>query len=235
MNSRTSFLIPSEVTTCSSGCWLCVSFTGVERQLSTPQVPWLHQRQPGVLRRKRDCTLPSSSQRRHVPRRKRERPSSSQNRRVLRRRRNRQVLTMWVCTSEEEGQAFFLAMSVSTCSLCCRANFDHWVHCFLMHCECKNMLVAGSPRECLERGAPTLRMRMLTRAILTSVNNSNHVSMFPSAFGPGWQDTPATRCWGTMQTWVRWSPRRTWKRTLQLQVGEKELRLSPGFVVHDDF
>ena len=91
-----------------------VCFIGVEKQLSAPQVPWLRLRQPRVLRRKRDCTLPSSSQlprelqrrrcvrrrrkdctlpsssqRRHVPRRKRERPSSSQNRRVPRRRRNR--------------------------------------------------------------------------------------------------------------------------------------------------
>ena len=30
---------------------------GVERALHLPQVPWLHQRQPRVLRRKRDCTL----------------------------------------------------------------------------------------------------------------------------------------------------------------------------------
>ena len=48
---------------------------------------------------------------------------------------------------------------------------------------------------------------------------------------------PALRmrlCWGTTQALVRWSPRRTWKRTLQVQVGVKESRSGPGFILHVD-
>ena len=44
---------------------------------------------------------------------------------------------------------------------------------------------------------------------------------------------PALRmrlCWGTTQALVRWSPRRTWKKTLQVQVGVKESRSGPGFI-----
>ena len=79
--------------------WLVVCLTGVERQLSAPQVPWLRQRQPRVLRRKRDCTLPSSSQ---LPR------VHLRRRCVLRRRKDCTqafLFTTSACTSEEEGKA----------------------------------------------------------------------------------------------------------------------------------
>ena len=87
---------------------------GWGERLSTPQVLWLRQRRPCVLRRKKDCTpalfltssatsssmslcsseeglapLPSSSRRQGVLRRRRDRPFSSQRRCVLRRRRDR--------------------------------------------------------------------------------------------------------------------------------------------------
>ena len=50
-----------------------------------------------------------------------------------------------------------------------------------MHYECKTCWWRGVPGSVssmsASRGAPALRMRMLTRAILTSVNNSKHVSV----------------------------------------------------------
>ena len=43
-------------------------------------------------------------------------------------------------------------------------------------------------------------------------------------------------CVGEQRKLVRWSPRRTWKRTLQVQVGVKQSRSGPGFILHvDDF
>ena len=196
---------------------LVVCFTGVERQLSTPQVPWLHQRQPRVLRRKRDCTLPSSAS------------TSSTS----------------LCTSEEEGLhtgltphnvgmylggrgtghlphkigEFFgggggtgppphnvglyfggggtglLLRNVGEyMQLVLRSQFRSLGALFLpptakswkkrgMHCECKTCWWRVSSMSA-SRGAPALRMRMLTRAILTSVNNSKHVSVVP--FGVIW-------------------------------------------------
>ena len=104
--------------------WLVVCLTGVERQLSAPQVPWLRQRQPRLPRRKRDCTLalffttsastsatslcaseeeglhtglPLHNVNMYLGGRK-SASSSEEEEQVL-------LLTMWVCTSEEEGQA----------------------------------------------------------------------------------------------------------------------------------
>ena len=91
------------------GRWLVVCYTWVGRQLSTPQVPWLHQRQPRELWRKRDCTLHSSSQLQRVHLRRRC---------VLRRRKDCTqafLLTMLVSTSEE-GQAYLLTTAACTSS-----------------------------------------------------------------------------------------------------------------------
>ena len=186
-------------------CVGCVFPWGWRDRLSTPQVLRLPLRRPWLPRRKRDCTLPSSSQ---LPRVHLRRPcvlrkrkdctqaflfttsactseeegkalfltksasSSEEEEQVL-------LLTMWVCTSEEEeGQAFFLAMSVSTCS-----------SCFVV--SSAGQLRGESPRcECA--------------------------------------------CVGEQRKLVRWSPRRTWKRTLQVQVGVKESRSGPGFILHED-
>ena len=88
--------------------WLVVCLSVVERQHSTPQVPWLHQQQPRVLRRKRDCTLPSSSQL----------PRVHLRRRCVHQRRKdctqAFLLATSASTSEEEGQALLLTMSACT-------------------------------------------------------------------------------------------------------------------------
>ena len=102
---------------------------------------------------------------------------------VLRRRKDcTQVLlpTMRVCTSEEEGQAFFLTMSVSKCS-----------PCFVLSSACQ---LRGESLRC------------------------------------------ECACVGEQRKLVRWLPRRTWKRTLQVQVGVKQSRSGPGFILDgDDF
>ena len=69
-----------------------------------PQVPWLHQRQPRVLRRKRDCTLPSSLQL----------PRVHLRRRCVLQRREEGLCATPAITSEEEGQALLLTTAVST-------------------------------------------------------------------------------------------------------------------------
>ena len=118
--------------------------------------------------------LPSSSQlqREHLRRRY-----------VLRRRKDCTqafLFTTSACTLEEEGQAFFLTMSVSTCSPCSVLSSACQIRGESLRCECA--------------------------------------------------------CVGEQRKLVRWLPRRTWKRTLQVQVGVKQSRSGPGFILHgDDF
>ena len=88
--------------------WLVVCLTGVERQLSAPQVPWLRPTTAASTSEEEGLHAPSSSQ---LPR------VHLRRRCVLRRRKDCTqafLFTTSARTSEEEGKAFFLTKSASS-------------------------------------------------------------------------------------------------------------------------
>ena len=149
-------------------------------------------------------------------------PSSSQLQRVhLRRRcvlRRRKdctqafLFTTSACTSEEEGKAFFLTKSASSS-------------------EEEEQVLLLTMRVCTseeEGQAFFLTMSVSTCSpcfVLSSACQLRGESLRCEC-----------ACVGEQRKLVRWLPRRTWKRTLQVQVGVKQSRSGPGFILHgDDF